>query len=141
MNRFWKKLSVSAAGLALLLGAGEGVGLTGAGGIAHANNTTYYVNNQSGSGCSNAGAGTSSAAPWCDFTPVNAATFQPGDQILLARGAVWNQVLQLHGSGTSGSWITLDAYGSGSKPKIQRSGSANDERCTCTTPPTGTCAT
>ncbi|SFS65820.1 discoidin domain-containing protein [Paenibacillus sp. BC26] len=126
MNRFWKKLSASAAGLALLLGAGTGTGWSGSGSVAYANNTTYYVDNQSGSGCSNAGAGTSAGVPWCDFTPVNAKTFQPGDQILLARGAVWNQVLQLHGSGTSGSWITLDAYGSGNKPKIQRSGGVND---------------
>lgn len=52
--------------------------------------STYYVNNQSASNCSNSAAGTSSAQPWCDFTPVNIKTFQPGDAILLARGATWN---------------------------------------------------
>lgn len=93
---------------------------------ALANNTTYYIDNQSGSNCSNTGAGTSSSAPWCDFTPVNSATFQPGDQILLARGAAWNMELHLNGSGTSNSWITLDAYGSGNKPKISRNSNASD---------------
>ena len=48
--------------------------------------TTYFVDNRSGSSCSNAGTGTSSSAPWCDFTPVNSRTYGPGDQILLARG-------------------------------------------------------
>ncbi|WP_164821530.1 LamG domain-containing protein [Paenibacillus koleovorans] len=95
-------------------------------GTVHANNTTYYVNNASGSNCNDAGAGTSSSAPWCGFTPVNAMTFQPGDQLLLARGAVWDELMELRGSGTSGSWITLDAYGSGSKPKIERSHHMDD---------------
>src|SRR5947209_12940102 len=82
--------------------------------IVHAAGTTYYIDNQAGSNCSNAGAGTSSAAPWCDFTNVNSHTFVGGDQILLARGSVWNtsggaanNQLNLHGSGTSWSNFIL----------------------------------
>jgi len=85
---------------------------------AQAAGVTYYINNQSGSGCSDAGAGT--VAPWCSFTPANAKTFQAGDQILLARGATWFQTLSLNGSGTSWSApIKLGAYGSGNRPVIR----------------------
>ncbi|GGD57216.1 LamG domain-containing protein [Paenibacillus nasutitermitis] len=83
--------------------------------------TTYYVNNKAGSGCSNSGAGTSMAAPWCDFTGFGAKTFAPGDQILLARGAVWSNGMTLAGSGTSANHIKVDAYGSGAKPQISGS--------------------
>ncbi len=88
--------------------------------------TTYYVNNKSGSNCSNGAAGSSSAQPWCDFTPVNARTFQPGDTILLARGATWYQKMDLKGSGTSSAWITVDAYGSGARPIIRGNDNATD---------------
>lgn len=94
--------------------------------VARADNTTFYVNNLSGSNCSDAGAGTSQSAPWCDFTPVNSRTFGPGDHILLARGASWNQQMTLNGSGSAGNPAVLDAYGSGSNPSIIRNGSAAD---------------
>ena len=44
-------------------------------------NTTFYIDNRPGSRCTNAGAGTSASAPWCDFTNINSRTFGPGDQI------------------------------------------------------------
>ncbi|QTH45677.1 discoidin domain-containing protein [Cohnella sp. LGH] len=79
----------------------------------------YYVNNQSGSGCNNAGAGTSTAAPWCDFTPVNAKTFSAGDQVLLKSGAAWTgQTLNLQGEGTASQPILLSSYSTGNKPII-----------------------
>ncbi len=88
--------------------------------------TTYYVDNQSGSNCSNAGSGTSSSAPWCDFTPVNARGYGPGDQILLARGATWNQQMTLSGAGSSSNYASVGAYGTGARPKIIRSDNATD---------------
>ncbi|GCE21871.1 hypothetical protein [Dictyobacter kobayashii] len=94
--------------------------------VAYANSTTYYVNNQSGSNCNDAGAGTTQSAPWCDFTPINSHTFGPGDQILLARGASWNQQMTINGSGAAGSYATIDAYGSGAQPKIIRNGNEAD---------------
>jgi hypothetical protein len=88
--------------------------------------TTYYVDNRSGSGCNNAAAGTSPSAPWCDFAPANARTFTPGEQLLLARGATWNQQLSLNGSGNASSPINLGAYGSGARPRIIRNGQVAD---------------
>jgi len=86
--------------------------------------TTYYVNSVTGS---NSNPGTSSAAPWLDFTNINAhGAFVAGDQILLARGSVWNQQMDLYGSGSSVSPIILDAYGSGNDPRIQRNSNVND---------------
>ncbi|MBM7567222.1 hypothetical protein JOC55_004174 [Paenibacillus sacheonensis] len=95
--------------------------------LANASNTTYYVNNQPGSNCSDSGSGTSTGQPFCSFTPINnIGTFGAGDQILLARGATFNQQMVVTGSGNSGSWITIGAYGSGADPKIIRNGVESD---------------
>ena len=88
--------------------------------------TTYYVNNAAGSGCSDSGAGTSATTPWCSFTPAGSVTFGPGDQLLLARGDSWNQQLTLHGSGSSTSYATLGAYGTGNRPIITRNSQTTD---------------
>ena len=85
--------------------------------------TTYYINNQSGAS-SNTNAGTSEGAPWRDFAPLHQRTLQPGDKILLARGARWNQQLVINDSGTKDAWCELGAYGSGPRPKIIRNGDA-----------------
>jgi hypothetical protein len=87
---------------------------------------TYYVNNKSGSNCANSGTGLTQAQPWCDFTPVNTRTFQPGNQILLARGATWFQKLELKGSGTATDRIQVDAYGTGANPIIRGNNLATD---------------
>jgi hypothetical protein len=95
-------------------------------GTSSANNTTYYVNNLSGSNCSDSGSGTLTQ-PWCSFTPINNhGAFSPGDQILLARGGSWNQQMSLSGSGTSTGWITVDAYGTGNLPIITRNDGLDD---------------
>ena len=92
---------------------------------AHAAGSTYYVNNASGSGCSDSGPG-SITTPWCTFTPANALTFGPGDQLLLASGDTWDQQLTLHGAGSAASPAVLSSYGSGARPKILRDGSASE---------------
>ncbi len=94
--------------------------------IAYADSTTYYVNNQSGSNCNDGGAGTAQSAPWCTFGPINSHTFGPGDRILLARGATWDQQMTINGSGSASSYAVIDAYGSGARPKIIRDGNASD---------------
>jgi hypothetical protein len=101
---------------------------------AQAAGTTYYVNNQSGSGCSNTGPGTSTATPWCDFTNVNSHTFVAGDVIALARGATWTTPIHLTGTGTSTNWITLGAYGSGALPIIRGTNQATDRTVILTNP-------
>ncbi|WP_141692487.1 DUF7402 domain-containing protein [Paenibacillus pectinilyticus] len=94
---------------------------------AYASGTTYYVNNQSGSNCSDAGPGTSTSAPWCTFNQINTKTFGAGDKILLARGATWNQEMDIAGSGTSVSYAEIGAYGTGNRPKIIRNGATFDK--------------
>lgn len=93
---------------------------------AFAAGTTYYVNNQAGSNCSDAGPH-SFARPWCTFAPLNRIkSFKPGDMILLARGASWNEQLNLAGHGTSADPISLDSYGVGPVPKILRNQATRD---------------
>ena len=88
---------------------------------AQAAGTTYYVNNASGSGCSDSGPGTITT-PWCTFTPANALTFGPGDQLLLASGDTWDQQLTLNGAGSATDPAVLSSYGTGARPKILRDG-------------------
>ncbi|HXD60526.1 MAG TPA: hypothetical protein VN619_01230 [Lacisediminihabitans sp.] len=102
------------------------VALTGISSPAWATNTTFYVNNQVGSNCSDAGPA-SLAQPWCTFGPINShGAFGPGDRILLAKGATWNEQMSLSGTGTSTNGISVSAYGSGANPKISRNGSVDD---------------
>ncbi|WP_138756102.1 3-keto-disaccharide hydrolase [Paenibacillus sinopodophylli] len=78
--------------------------------------TTYYVDATAGN---DANTGTSSTNAWRTLPKVNSTIFSPGDRILLKSGSIWNnQYLDLQGSGTSGSPIVVDSYGSGSKPLI-----------------------
>ncbi|MCH7232254.1 right-handed parallel beta-helix repeat-containing protein, partial [Glycomyces sp. L485] len=85
---------------------------------AAAANTTYYV---SAAG-DDANAGTSSDQPWRTLDKVNGTTFGAGDQILLRSGDTWTGQLWPKGSGSAGSPITIDSYGTGVKPRIVGAG-------------------
>ncbi|MFD5562822.1 carbohydrate binding domain-containing protein [Kitasatospora griseola] len=64
--------------------------------------------------CSAAADGSGSqASPWNSPASANAHLFQPGDQLLLKRGATCTGTLQPQGSGTAGAPITLAGYGTG----------------------------
>ena len=80
---------------------------------------TYYVSTSTGNDVSGNG---TQASPWQTFggpsNHINAGSFSPGDVILLKRGDTWNEPLIPPSSGTSGSAITFDAYGSGAPPVI-----------------------
>ena len=90
-------------------------------------NTTYYISNSS---CSDSNPGTSSSAPWCTFNNVNGNLPLPRrSDSTLAAGSSWNQELELLGTGTSSSWITLSSYGTGANPIINRSDTSGDLRC------------
>ncbi len=89
------------------------VGATGAG----ATSTAYYVD--STAPCPGSG---TQASPWCDFSVVNSTTFSAGDQVLLKRGDTFASELVLYGSGTSTSYVTIGAYGSGPGPTINGGG-------------------
>lgn len=86
--------------------------------------TDYYVDSLSGSDIN---LGTEADSAWKTLDKVNATVFQPGDRILLKAGSVWeNQTLAPGGSGSIGSPIIIDQYGSGSKPAIKANGQFND---------------
>jgi hypothetical protein len=107
--------------MAVLLAA-----LSGFAASAYGAGTSYYINNQTGSNCSDGGDHTM-ARPWCTFGPANRIrSFSAGDEVLLARGASWNQELSLAGRGTASEPIMLGAYGTGAKPKILRNQAVSD---------------
>ena len=76
--------------------------------------TTYYVSASSGN---DANPGTM-AQPFQTLAKVNGLALAAGDTALLKRGDVWNEQLIPAASGTTGSPITFDAYGSGAVPVL-----------------------
>ncbi|MCC6354007.1 MAG: right-handed parallel beta-helix repeat-containing protein [Verrucomicrobiae bacterium] len=86
---------------------------------------TYHVDPSRGD---NANAGTSPEAPWRDFTPANGRTLGPGDRLLIRRGGVINQELDISARGTAAHWAEIGAYGEGPRPIIRRNWDI-DDRC------------
>lgn len=81
---------------------------------------TYYLDSVSGN---DANAGTSTGAPWQTLAKVNSiGVFNPGDQILFARGRTWSGQLAPNGSGSAGFPIVIGAYGSGVDPLLSGGG-------------------
>ncbi|UKS26902.1 hypothetical protein LOZ80_36485 [Paenibacillus sp. HWE-109] len=87
--------------------------------MAHAAGNSYYVDAVNGSDSND---GLSNATAWQSLSKVNSKVFMPGDRILLKAGGVWTGQLYPKGSGTAGNPITIDQYGTGSKPLIQGGG-------------------
>jgi parallel beta-helix repeat protein len=77
--------------------------------------TTYYVDVSGGSDDNN---GLSATSPWKTLAKINSSKFAPGDIILLRRGSIWREQLNFPSSGSAGSPIVIDAYGSGELPVI-----------------------
>lgn len=82
--------------------------------------TVYYVDPDNGS---DSNTGTSEAQPYQSLAHVSSLTLEPGDSILLKRGAVFpmNDTLTPQGSGTEEAPITIGAYGdeNAARPIIQ----------------------
>lgn len=76
--------------------------------------TTYYVKTGGNDGL----AGTSDATAWATITKVNGSSFSAGDSILFRRGDTFRGQLIVPSSGSAGSHIVFDAYGTGAKPKL-----------------------
>lgn len=76
----------------------------------------YYVDCTSGA---DSAAGLAPATAWKTLARVSAATFAPGDAILLRRGARCAGSLAPKGSGEDGRPIRLGAYGTGALPVIE----------------------
>jgi parallel beta-helix repeat protein len=78
--------------------------------------TDYYVSS-SGSDSAN---GLSSSTPWQSILKINSVfpTLKPGDRILFKSGDHFYGSLQISVSGSSGSPITIGAYGTGASPVV-----------------------
>ncbi len=61
--------------------------------------------------------------PWKSLEKINAATFRPGDEILLAADSVFKGQLHPKGDGTAEAPIRIRSYGGGRKPCIDGCGS------------------
>ena len=61
--------------------------------------------------------------PWQSLEKINAATFLPGDEILLAADSVFEGQLHPKGDGTAEAPIRIRSYGGGRKPCIDGCGS------------------
>jgi hypothetical protein len=76
---------------------------------------TYYVKNSG----SNSNTGLSDAQAWQTLSHVPWNSLVAGDVVNLNRGDTWREQISITSrSGSSGSWITIGAYGTGAKPKI-----------------------
>lgn len=87
--------------------------------------TTYYIDAAKGD---NANPGTTEATAWKDFTPVNDKVLGPGERLLIRRGSVINQELQISAKGAASNWAEIGTYGEGSRPIIRRNWDIGD-RC------------
>jgi len=85
---------------------------------------TYYIDATNGNDLLN---GKTEGAAWKSFTKVNNNVLSAGSRILLKKGEVWNQRLEIRGAGTYKSWITVGAYGNlKTNPKISLTNHKND---------------
>jgi parallel beta-helix repeat protein len=88
--------------------------------VAHADTAgiTYYVNNGSGSDCSDSGPGTE-AQPFCSVTRAAAVATTPGDTVLIAPGGTYNGNVEITASGTAADPITFEAEQTPTAPTAQ----------------------
>lgn len=82
--------------------------------------TTYYISSAKGDDKND---GISKDKPFKTLNKINEITLQPGDQVLLEKGSVFdNQALHLKGSGTADAMILVSTYGEGKRPQINTNG-------------------
>jgi uncharacterized repeat protein (TIGR02059 family) len=81
-------------------------------------NATDYYFSSSGNDANNTGL--SESSPWQTISKVNSVftSIKPGDRILFKRGDIFYGTIKVIKSGTSGSPITIGAYGVGEQPVI-----------------------
>src|SRR6476661_1643759 len=82
--------------------------------------TNYYFSSTDGDDSRTSAQAQNSATPWRTIDKLNSffSGLQPGDKILFKRGDVFYGSISIKKSGSSGSPISFDAYGSGAKPII-----------------------
>ena len=79
----------------------------------------YYVDSRFGCDDND---GLAPMTPWQSLEKINAATFLPGDEILLAADSVFEGQLHPKGDGTAEAPIRIRSYGGGRKPCIDGCG-------------------
>ena len=82
--------------------------------------TNYYFSSTDGDDSRTSAQAQSSSTPWKTIDKLNSffSSLQPGDVVLFKRGDVFYGSISVKKSGSSGSPISFDAYGSGAKPII-----------------------
>ena len=72
--------------------------------------------------------GLTPATAWRSFANISGRTLGPGERLLLKRGSVFNEELQVTARGRPDNWAEIGAYGAGPRPTIRRNRFIND-RC------------
>ena len=87
---------------------------------AETQGTTYYVSSKNGD---DANSGTSKEEAYQTLSQINKLTLEPGDQVLLEKGSVFeDQWLHVQGSGSEEAPIIISTYGEGERPVINTNG-------------------
>lgn len=94
-------------------------------GAIYATATSYYVSRSAGD---DSASGTSSRSPWKTLARASEVDYQPGDQILLKAGDVWQETFTCRGDGTQQRPIVLSLHGKGRMPRIE-GGNRDDSIC------------
>ncbi len=81
--------------------------------------TTYYISFSDGDDSKD---GKSESNAFKNLGKINSITFAPGDKIKFKTGDTWKGYFKVRGSGSSSSPITIESYGSSSKPIIDGNG-------------------
>lgn len=115
-----KKLVAVLAALSMVCTLSTGMPANAAPEKEGAAGTTYYVSTVNGNDNND---GTSKNEAFYSLDKINELTLQPGDQVLLECGSVFeNGYLHLKGSGSEGAPIIVDKYGEGNMPVINTNG-------------------
>lgn len=118
MKRFnlWPKISLKIIAVFFLL-ISWSAGAANIGG-------TFYIDALTGNDTNN---GLSEQQAWKSFDNINKSVLLAGTKIYLKKGSLWNQRLEIRGSGIRQNWIVVGAYGTAAeKPKISLTNSKDD---------------
>lgn len=87
----------------------------GAGALNGNSSRTFYIDSRSGNDGLD---GLSASSAWATLWKIEAAGLQPGDKVLLAKGALFRQTIRVVDSGSASAPITIGSYGSGAMPIV-----------------------
>ncbi len=86
---------------------------------------TFYVDALAGD---DARDGLSPQSAWKTLGRVRGRVLGPGERLLLRRGSVFNEELEIGACGAADNWASVGAYGTGARPTIRRD-RMFDQRC------------